>query len=305
MIDLRQGDCLEIMKSIEKGSVDAIICDLPYGTVKGIENVNHGMSGKCEWDDVIDTDEIMKMSEGVLRRNGKMLLFSQQPFTTTLINGAVSNLPFGYSLIWVKDHFANSLVAKKAPVNYYEEILVFSKSHDSDNIHPLRDYAKDVARFVNKSRKQRKEDLGNRGSDHFLEVIKNPLQFSLCTEKTYNALIDVYRIDKMEGFKSYFELTEIDLKYTAVFNLPENSKIKSNVFEYKKDYDGHHPTQKPVALLEDLIKTYTNESETVLDMTMGSGSTGVACVNTNRKFIGIELDENYFNVAKERIENHI
>lgn len=65
-----------------------------------------------------------------------------------------------------------------------------------------------------------------------------------------------------------------------------------------------HPTQKPVDLLEYIIKTYTNEGDLVLDFTMGSGSTGVACMNTNRKFIGIELDEKYFNIAKERLENN-
>jgi len=78
-------------------------------------------------------------------------------------------------------------------------------------------------------------------------------------------------------------------------------KYKSNVLEYKKDYQGLHPTQKPVLLMEDLIKTYTNENETVLDFTMGSGTTGVAAKNLNRNFIGIELDETYFNIAKERI----
>lgn len=81
----------------------------------------------------------------------------------------------------------------------------------------------------------------------------------------------------------------------------EGKKYKSNVLEYKKDYTGLHPTQKPVALMEDLIKTYTNEGDTVLDFTMGSGSTGVAAKNLNRDFIGIELDENYFNIAKDRI----
>jgi site-specific DNA-methyltransferase (adenine-specific) len=77
-------------------------------------------------------------------------------------------------------------------------------------------------------------------------------------------------------------------------------KSKSNVFEYKKDGNGYHPTQKPVALLEDLIQTYSNEGDTVLDFTMGSGSTGVACVNTNRNFIGIELGPTYFDIAQKR-----
>ena len=100
-------------------------------------------------------------------------------------------------------------------------------------------------------------------------------------------------------------LEEIKAQYPSVFNLWQGGKSKSNVLEYKKDNDGYHPTQKPVALLEDLIQTYSNEGNTVLDFTMGSGSTGVACVNTNRRFIGIELDEGYFNIAKKRIEEAV
>ena len=98
---LMQGDCLERMKEIESGSVDLIVCDLPYGTVKGIadgDSIKHGMRGKTEWDSVIDTDLIMQESNRILRKNGKMVLFAQQPFTTELIIKALPNLPFNYSL---------------------------------------------------------------------------------------------------------------------------------------------------------------------------------------------------------------
>ena len=105
--------------------------------------------------------------------------------------------------------------------------------------------------------------------------------------------------------KPYDELMEVESKFESIFNLPKGEKFKSNVFEYKKDYSGLHPTQKPVALLEDLIKTYTKENETVLDFTMGSGSTVVAALNTNRKAIGIEKVEEYFNIAKDRIEKSL
>ncbi len=108
-------------------------------------------------------------------------------------------------------------------------------------------------------------------------------------------------------FETYEQLIIIDNAFRGtfkkIFNLPDGKKYKSNVLEYKKDYTGHHPTQKPVLLLEDLIKTYTNENQTVLDFTMGSGSTGVACKNLNRNFIGIELDQNYFDIAKQRIKD--
>ena len=109
----------------------------------------------------------------------------------------------------------------------------------------------------------------------------------------------------MEGYKDFKELKEIDNefknKFASTFNLWEGKKYKSNILKYKKDYTGHHPTQKPVLLLEDLIKTFSNEADLVVDLTMGSGSTGVAAKNTNRNFIGIEMDENYFDVATNRI----
>jgi DNA modification methylase len=107
--------------------------------------------------------------------------------------------------------------------------------------------------------------------------------------------------DVRDWFKPYAELEEINRRFSRRFNLPEGQKYKSNVLQYRKDYTGHHPTQKPVALMEDLVKTYTDPGETVLDFTMGSGSTGVACANTGRRFIGIERDDKYFAIASERI----
>jgi len=129
---LYKGDCLIESDKIESGSVDLILTDLPYGTVKDIKNVNHGMSGKCEWDIVIDTDKIMQIANRILRKNGKMILTAQHPFTNELINEAIWELPFNYSMIWEKDHFANALTAKKAPLNYYEDILVFSKTYENE-----------------------------------------------------------------------------------------------------------------------------------------------------------------------------
>lgn len=301
-IKLMFGDCLERMKEIPDGSVDLIVCDLPYGTVKGIggdSNIDHGMKGRTEWDNVIDTNLIMKGADRVLRKNGKMVLFAQQPFTTELINGAIPNLPFNYSMIWEKDHFANALTAKKAPLNYYEDILVFSKTHDQQLLHPLRVYSKNIMTCIGKSLKQINYDLGHRRSEHFFYV--DSTQYGLCTEQTYDELNILYSLSDFEWFKPFSELEEINSVFNSVFNLWEGNKVKSNIFKYKKDYNGFHPTQKPVALLEDLIKTFSNEGNLIADFTMGSGSTGVACVNTGRKFIGIELDPEYYGIACGRI----
>ena len=316
---LIKGDCLIESDKIESGSVDLILTDLPYGTMKGAENSNiYGSKDKPkhEWDSVIDTDKIMQIANRILRKNGKMVLFAQDPFSTELKTKAIPNLPYNYSLIWEKDTFAFALIAKKAPVNYYEDVLVFSKNHqkhDFEGTHPLRPYFKIVMDYIGLNLKQINTKLRHRRAEHTFYI--DSTQYGLCTEKTYLELIEVFRIDKVNGFKEFAELKQIDTEYrtdllrqmneqfSSTFNLWEGKKYKSNILKYKKDYDGHHPTQKPVLLLEDLIKTFSNENDLVVDLTMGSGSTGVACKNTNRKFIGIEQDEKYFAIADERINN--
>lgn len=302
MSKLMQGDCLELMKKIPDGSVDAIITDPPYGTVKGAGLDGWGKD-KTAWDTVIDRDKMLSECNRILRVNGALILFSQEPYTSHLITNAHGNLPFSYRMMWLKDHFANSLIAKKAPVSYTEDICVFFKKYDTLNQNPIREYCRKVFGFIGKKKKEIFKDMGSQGVCHFMRY--DTMQFGLCTEPTYTKLCDMYGIDKQPWFMPYGDLKRIDTEQKQVtprrFNLPEGKKFKSNVLEYRKDYTGHHPTQKPVALIEDLIRTYTNEGETVLDFTMGSGSTGVACVNTNRNFIGIELDETYFNIAKERI----
>lgn len=303
MIKLMQGDCLERMKEIPDGSVDAIITDPPYGTVTGIgdsNSVSHGMKGKTAWDTVIDREQMLDECNRILRTNGALILFSQEPYTSHLITNAHGNLPFSYRMVWLKDHFANSLIAKKAPVNYTEDVCVFFKKYDTLNQHPLRSYSLKILEFTGLGLKQINQALGHRRAEHFFYV--DSTQFGLCTEKTYREICASFEIDKQPWFIPYQELQIINRRFTRRFNLPEGKKFKSNVLQYKKDYGGLHPTQKPVALLQDLIRTYTNEGETVLDFAMGSGTTGVACKNLNRNFIGIELDEEYFRIAKERID---
>lgn len=305
-IKLLQGDCLIEAENIPSGSVDLILTDLPYGTMNGFNGI--------DWDFAIDPKEVYAIANRILRKNGKMVLFSQEPYTSRLITEAHPNIPFSYRMIWEKDNFANALLVNKAPVSYYEDILVFSKmhqKHDFEGKHPLRDYFAVVLEYIGVPKKTIIERIGQR-ADHTFRT--NSTQFTLCTEETYVDIIKAFGIDSMKGFKPFSELKVINEEYRedllqrmndenpSVFNLWEGGKYKSNILRYKKDYDGYHPTQKPVALLEDLIKTYSNEGNTVVDLTMGSGSTGVACKNTGRNFIGIELDDEYFGIAKERIE---
>lgn len=301
-MELWQGDCLELMKNIPDGSVDLVLADPPYGNINGI-NLKGWTAGTTEWDSTIDSRAMFVEYERVLRKNGAIVLFSMCPYTSELRSGKYENIEFAYPLIWKKNHFASPLSAKKAPVSYFEDISVFFKVHDSQLLHPLRDYSLKLLQYIGKNKKDIIEQIGQR-ADHFFRT--DSMQFSLCTEETYKALIDQYAIDRMEGFKTFSECEEIERTFKRTFkrtfNLPDGAKFLGNVLEYKKDYQGLHPTQKPVALLECLIKTYTNEGDTVLDNCMGSGSTGVACVNTNRDFIGIELDAGYFQIARNRIE---
>ena len=305
MIKLMNGDCLELMKDIPDGSVDLVLTDPPYGTMKGAE-LDGWKNQTTEWDTAIEPTKIFEQISRILRQNGKAILFSQEPYTSRLITSAIPSLPFAYRSIWYKNVHANALLAKSAMVSRYEDICIFTKPHDAECTNELRDYFKRVLEFIGaKSCKEINARLGHRKAEHCFYVTgkgKGSTQFSLCAEQTYNEIISVFGIDKMNGFLPYSELTRINEKYTSIFNLWQGGKSKSNVLEYAKDNDGYHPTQKPVKLLEDLIQTYSNEGNTVLDFTMGSGSTGVACINTNRNFIGIELDENYFHIAEQRIK---
>jgi len=310
MIKLYEGNCLEQSDNIENGSIDLILTDLPYGNMDTDGGRKLGING---WDKALKPADIFRIANDKLRKNGRCVLFSQDPYTTELIKAAIPNLAFNYRATWVKDNFANALGVNKNMVSFTEDILIFTKLnpvHDSEFIHPLRPYFKEVLAYIGETKKSVISKIGQR-VDHVIRFDSS--QFALCTKEAYSALISEYFIDCMAGFQTYEALELVNAPFKsdlnnkadainpAVFNLWEGNKYKANVLNYKKDYDGHHPTQKPVLLLEDLIKTFSLPNATVLDLTMGSGSTGVACVNTQRKFAGIELDPAYFKIAKARI----
>jgi len=303
MIQLFKGDCLIESDKIKTGSVDLILTDLPYGNMNTDGGRKLGING---WDLAIEPKKVYEIANRILRKNGKMILFSQEPYTTKLITEAIPNIPFGYRATWEKDNFAVALGAKVNMVSFTEDILVFSKNHETEAIHPLRPYFKKVIDYIGLNLKQINAKLGHRRAEHTFYI--DSTQYGLCTKKTYLELIEVFGIDNVQGFKEFTELKEIDNqfkeRFASTFNLWEGNKYKGNILKYKKDYDGHHPTQKPVLLLKDLIKTFSNENDLVVDLTMGSGSTGVAAKNTNRNFIGIEQDDKYFEIAKQRIKQN-
>lgn len=235
---LYQGGCLEVMDELVKEGVivDAIITDPPYGTTK------------CKWDSVIPFDEMWKRINKLIKINGAICLFGNEPFTSTLI---CSNLKgFKYRWDWNKKIPSGMSYAKYRPMQQTEDICIFTKNGEKTIYNP---------QMIKRDKAIKGGGMGN--SDSAFTNTYKPLK------KTYD-------------YKNPVTLIEFD-------------KIRRGAL---------HPTQKPVPLLEYLIKTYTNENELVLDFTMGSGSTGVACLNTNRRFIGIELDEKYFNIATNRIK---
>ena len=307
MIKLLKGDTLIENEKIESGSVDLILTDLPYGTMNTDGGRKLGING---WDLAIDPKKVYEIANRILRKNGKMILFSQEPYTTKLITEAIPNIPFNYRATWEKDNFAVALGAAVNMVSFTEDVLVFSKGDCYNAVNPLKNVMKKyesiygrgkiVNLFLNEGRYKSANSAIVHASYKF--GYGKGMRFDLMNEKMYNYLSDF--IDFKETFE---ELNKIDneykIKYCSTFNLWEGNKYKSNILKYKKDYTGHHPTQKPVLLLEDLIKTFSNEGDLVVDLTMGSGSTGVACVNTNRNFIGIEMDKNYFKIAEQRINN--
>ena len=295
MIQLIHGDCLIESDKIESGSVDLILTDLPYGNMNTDGGRKLGING---WDLAIEPKKVFGIANRILRKNGKMVLFGQESYISKLITGAIPDLPFGLKIIWEKDSYGSHLKCNKAPLGYFEEILVFSKTHDHLGLHPLREYFKEVLNFIGLNKKEIIEKIGQK-VDHTFRV--NSTQYGLCTKKTYIELTDVFKIDKMDGFKTYKELKEIDNKFSSTFNLWQGNKYKSNILKYKKDYDGHHPTQKPILLLEDLIKTFSNEGDLVVDLTAGSGSTPVACDNTGRGCIAIENNDKYFDIMTNRV----
>ncbi len=315
---LYNGDCLEIMKEIPDRSIDMILCDLPYGMTD------------CKWDSAIPMDKLWTEYRRILKVKGVCILFGNQPFTSHLISSNYSE--FSHIWYWKKNNITGCLLAKKQPMRCIEEIAVFVCNAADNSAHHenLRKYFFDELEKSSLKRKDVDRLLNNRMSSHYFTWGR---QFAIPSEKNYKILQDAtgYFQRPYEEIKAEFlgdgggsatynpqgvcDLDEPKIKvereklnrqiYSGVKpKLYEQTKTgyPKNLIEFDREKNIVHPTQKPVALLEYLIKTYTNEGETVLDNCMGSGSTGVACVNTNRNFIGIELDENYFKIAKNRIQ---
>jgi len=234
MIKLIKGDCLVEMQNIPDKSIDAIICDLPYGTTA------------CKWDTIIPFEPLWAQYKRIIKDNGAIVLFGNEPFSSKL---RLSNLEmYKYDLKWDKVRGSNFATVKIRPFNSFEDIMLF--------------YKKQCA---------------------------------------YNPQMEIGEpYTQKQGFVGEAKQTGLNRKEVITVNSGERYPL--SILRFSKQ-QGLHPTQKPEALLEYLIKTYTNEGDLILDNTMGSGTTGVAAYNLTRSFIGIEMDEKYFEIAQKRIQD--
>jgi site-specific DNA-methyltransferase (adenine-specific) len=234
MVELFEGDCLEIMKQIPAASVDMLFCDLPYG-----------VTARNPWDAVIPFVDLWCAYTRIVKESGAMIFTATQPFASALVMSRPDL--FKYEWIWEKTKTTGFLNAKKQPLRNHEQVLVFYRKQPVYNPQGVQECNIQC----------------DRGSEEGVGT-------------NYNTANPVY--------------TQTQTGYPR------------SVQKFASEGKTIHPTQKPLPLLEYLVRTYTNEGETVLDNCMGSGTTGVACIKTNRKFIGIEKDATYFRAAKERMQ---
>jgi DNA modification methylase len=239
---LHLGDCLKYMRTMEAGSVDAIITDLPYGTTA------------CKWDTVIEFAPMWKEVKRVMKTNGAFITTASQPFTSVLV---CSNLEwFRDEWIWEKDRATRHLDAKRRPLKAHESIVVFGRV--------LPNYNPQIT-YGHKPTNKQGDSLGN-----LKQILIGDLSPSGSGGQTSRYPRSVYKCNVVNG-----------------------------------DMRGLHPTQKPVELYRYLIRTYTNEGETILDIAMGSGTTGVAARMEGRNFIGCEIEPDYFAISESRISQAV
>jgi site-specific DNA-methyltransferase (adenine-specific) len=238
------GDCLELMKDIPNGSIDMILCDLPYGTTN------------CKWDIIIPFEPLWVQYKRVIKYNGAIVLTASQPFTSALV---MSNPDmFRCEWIWDKMKGSGSMLAKIMPLKSHENILVFSK--ERTKYYPILEQAD-------------KKNIRDR-------------------EKNFSKPLSNEIYGELSGYTGTKE--DSTRKPKTIISI---SSQANELHQGKR----LHPTQKPVALFEYLIKTYTNEGDVVLDNCAGSGTTAIACLNTKRQFIVMEKEQKYYDIILKRV----
>jgi site-specific DNA-methyltransferase (adenine-specific) len=315
-------DCFDFFDTYAGDKINLVVVDLPYGQIKQ------------KWDVKIDLKKMWICLKKICSARCKFVFFTTTKFGVDLINS--NPLYFRYDLVWKKKNSVGYLSANKAPLRKHEMIYIFEDKNgwqhrDRTNFKELRDYSKGLFEWIGKTRNDIFKECGNYGLCHFMAY--TGIQFGIPKQKNYQFLIDMYKINEYPEYITFENLTKIykqKLKkrynpqktkgkpYKTAGGNIENSnygkrkaspidnkgnRFPTSVLKFGHDKENIHPTQKPVALCEWLIKTYSDKGDLVLDFTMGSGSTGVACENTERRFIGVEKDTAIFNTAEQRLNN--
>ena len=310
LVKLFNDDCLKILPTLPDKSINLILTDPPYAT------------SACKWDSVIPFEPMWKELKRIIKDNGCIALFGSEPFSSAL---RMSNIKqFKYDWVWEKNNAGNFQLVNYQPLKIHETISIFYKI--TPNVQFSEIMKINMERLNLKQIDISKLQLSKNGN--LTGWVVNKLNGSqLPTKEQWFNICELFGIENkyneilktVKGITYNLDLDEIDLecsnkgKAGRLGHLSSESKrytytqsktgYPKSILRYNRDKNKLHPTQKPVALLEYLIKTYTNENDIVLDFTMGSGSTGVAAKNLNREFIGIESDKNYFDIAKNRIES--
>lgn len=327
MVKLINGECLEELRKLAASGVkvDAIICDPPYATTA------------LKWDKLIPLEQLLPLCFEVLKPAGRLIIFGSEPFYSFFIAEALLHKPiyfnWSHELLWIKKNNSNPLMCNQQLLRYHEKVMILNRSRvgTENEKTAAYTYIKELQNkyYADLTNKQLSHIIGNThgATNHFFT---NSLQWTLMPERCYNNFISFTKqIDPTANFKEYAELKQLNLNatkqtynpYTAVitktrvrrskFNLQHvgdtrdySNNVVVNKTNYPRsyfvcanEYSGRHPTAKPIKLMEHIVKLYTNKHDIVLDFTMGSGSTGRACVNTDRHFIGIELSPEYYEYA--------
>ena len=256
-MQILNGDCLELMKTLPDKSIDLFICDLPYGCLSGNAKIDPDFKklensyghAKCSWDIKIDLNAFWIQVERLMKNDHTPIIqFCNTSFGNDLINSKPAW--FRYDLVWSKPSAIGFLNANRQPLRSHENIYVFAKKGATY-------YRKDIeGDFKNTNKGSRPTDLNNNVFQHFENTPKVSNEGKRC--------------------------------------------IKSVIEMNNKKGKGQHPTAKPIDLYKFLIERYSKEGDTILDPTFGSGNSGIASVELNRKYIGIEKDEKFFNKFAEK-----
>ena len=315
-MNLYNDNCFNVFPKIENKSIDLFVLDLPYA------NKDFGKCTACKWDNTIDLDKMWVEIKRIMKPGAVILFYCNTKFGFSLIK---SNTKwFRYDLIWKKSRKVGFLSANKMPLRQHENIYVFKEKGGTYN--PQKTKGKP---YIDKRDGQRQQDTVYGKLKHTLEINKGDRHPTSIIEhenvyifkdkggtynpqktegKPYNktntgnnnndncAYGEIDRSSHNKG-KEHRSINKGDRHPTSIY--PDT--IETTILEHNNPVKSLHRTQKPTSLCEWLIKTYSNEGDLVMDFTMGSGTTGEACINTKRNFIGVEMDKEIFKIAKERL----